>query len=85
VAELPGIALRAATALGLDPAKLGSLRGASGSSWAALSGGWSQAGRLDDLPAAARAWACRYLLADLASRYSPAELAHARRVLGELA
>lgn len=54
-------------------------------SWAALSGGWSQAGRLDDLPAAARAWACRYLLADLASRYSPAELAHARRVLGELA
>jgi hypothetical protein len=43
------------------------------------------AGRLDDLPAAARAWACRFMLADLARRYSPAELAHVQRTLDELA
>jgi Ser/Thr protein kinase RdoA (MazF antagonist) len=53
--------------------------------WAALAAGWSEAGRLAEVPAAARAWACRFMLADLADRYSPAELAHVRRALGELA
>jgi hypothetical protein len=33
VTELPGIVVQAAAALGLDPAGLGPLRGASGSSW----------------------------------------------------
>jgi hypothetical protein len=47
--------------------------------------GWSETGRLDELPAPARAWACRYMLADLASRYTPAELAHVRATLGQLA
>jgi SAM-dependent methyltransferase len=40
--------------------------------WSALADGWSETGRLDDLPAPARAWACRYMLADLASRYMAA-------------
>jgi Ser/Thr protein kinase RdoA (MazF antagonist) len=53
--------------------------------WAALAGGWSETGRLADIPPAARAWACRFMLADLASRYPPAELAHVRRTLDQLA
>jgi Ser/Thr protein kinase RdoA (MazF antagonist) len=52
--------------------------------WPALVAGWSQAGRLDELPAPARAWACTFMLADLASRYPPAELAHVRRTLDQL-
>jgi Ser/Thr protein kinase RdoA (MazF antagonist) len=53
--------------------------------WAEFASGWFEAGRLDELPAAARAWACRFMLADLARRYSPAELAHVQRTLDELA
>ena len=53
--------------------------------WAALVEGWSETGWLADIPAAARAWACRFMLADLANRYSPAELAHVRRTLDQLA
>jgi Ser/Thr protein kinase RdoA (MazF antagonist) len=53
--------------------------------WAALAAGWTEAGRLGAIPAAARAWACKFMLADLASRYSPAELAHVREALSELA
>jgi Ser/Thr protein kinase RdoA (MazF antagonist) len=53
--------------------------------WAALVDGWTEAGRLDAIPAAARAWACKFMLVDLASRYSPAELAHVREALSELA
>ena len=53
--------------------------------WAALAGGWAEAGRLDDLPAAARAWACRFMLADLASRYPPSGLAPIRAALDQLA
>jgi len=52
--------------------------------WAALAGGWSEAGRLGELPVAARAWACEFMLADLAGRYPPAELAHIRRTLDDL-
>jgi Ser/Thr protein kinase RdoA (MazF antagonist) len=52
--------------------------------WPAFTEGWYEAGRLDDLPAGARAWACRFMLADLASRYSPAELAHVRGTLDQL-
>jgi hypothetical protein len=53
--------------------------------WAVLAAGWTEAGRLGAIPAAARAWACKFMLADLASRYSPAELAHVREALSELA
>jgi hypothetical protein len=53
--------------------------------WAALVEGWTEAGRLDEIPAAARAWACKFMLVDLAGRYPPAELAHVRRTLEELA
>jgi Ser/Thr protein kinase RdoA (MazF antagonist) len=53
--------------------------------WAALVEGWTEAGRLDEIPAAARAWACEFMLADLAGRYPPAELAHVRRTLEQLA
>lgn len=53
--------------------------------WPALVAGWSDAGWLGELPAPACAWACKFMLVDLASRYSPAELAHVRRALGELA
>lgn len=52
--------------------------------WAALAGAWAETGRLDDLPAAARAWACRYMLTDLAHRYPPAELAPIREALAQL-
>jgi aminoglycoside phosphotransferase (APT) family kinase protein len=45
----------------------------------ALAEGWGEAGSLNDIPAAARAWACRYMAADLSKRYSPAELAHVGR------
>ena len=53
--------------------------------WAALVDGWSETGRLDEIPAAARAWACKFMLRDLAGRYPPAELAHVRRTLEQLA
>jgi Phosphotransferase enzyme family len=53
--------------------------------WAALVDGWSESGRLDDIPAVARAWACRFMLIDLASRYPPAELAHVHHTLDQLA
>lgn len=57
--------------------------------WAALVEGWSETGRLDEIPAAARAWAwawaCKFMLVDLAGRYPPAELAHIRRTLDQLA
>jgi Ser/Thr protein kinase RdoA (MazF antagonist) len=53
--------------------------------WAALAEGWSETGRLDEIPAAARAWACKFMLVDLAGRYPPAELAHIRRTLDQLA
>jgi aminoglycoside phosphotransferase (APT) family kinase protein len=42
---------------------------------AALMDGWAEAGGFAALPAAARDWGRRYLLADLSHRYSPAELA----------
>jgi Ser/Thr protein kinase RdoA (MazF antagonist) len=52
--------------------------------WAALVDGWTEAGRLDQIPAAARAWGCQFMLIDLAGRYPPAELAPVRRTLDEL-
>ncbi len=48
---------------------------------AALVRGWSDAAGFEDLPAQARAWACRFMLDDLAGRYPEDRLAHVRRRL----
>jgi hypothetical protein len=44
--------------------------------WTPLTEQWLEAGRLRDLSIAARTWACRFMLRDLARRHAPAELAH---------
>lgn len=44
--------------------------------WAALSDGWIESAALHDMPAAHRAWACAYMLSDLARRYPADELQH---------
>jgi hypothetical protein len=49
--------------------------------WRAPVEGWAEAGGLRDLPAALRAWACRFMLRDLARRYSPGDLKHVSRAL----
>jgi aminoglycoside phosphotransferase (APT) family kinase protein len=59
--------------LTLDPAAL-ARRAEPG--FADLTEAWITGGQLDRTPAAARAWACRYMLDDLAHRYPPAALAH---------
>jgi aminoglycoside phosphotransferase (APT) family kinase protein len=48
---------------------------------AALADGWIEAGGLDGLPLAALAWACRFMLDDLAFRYNQHELAGVRAAL----
>jgi aminoglycoside phosphotransferase (APT) family kinase protein len=68
------------TILTLDPAARA--RGAQ-PAWQALSEGWAQSAGLHDIPATARAWACRFMLADLARRYSPDDLKHISHALGE--
>jgi len=64
--------------LTLDPAarELGDDPG-----WATLAGHWLAAGRLHDLSAAARLWACGFMLTDLAPRHASADLAHIRDAL----
>jgi Ser/Thr protein kinase RdoA (MazF antagonist) len=42
--------------------------------WCALVEGWTEAGELAGLPPTAMAWACRFMLTDLANRYSPDQL-----------
>jgi hypothetical protein len=64
--------------LTLDPAAL-PLHG--DPRFAALLQGWTQTGGLEQIPAAARAWACRHMLDDLSSRYPASRLAHIRRYL----
>ncbi len=49
----------------------------------ALAAGWTEAASLDTVPAAARAWACRFMLIDLSRRYSPADLTHVRQAGAE--
>jgi ribosomal protein S18 acetylase RimI-like enzyme len=48
-----------------------------------LVAGWTEAAGLDDIPAWARAWACRFMLTDLGGRYKQDELAHVRQALAE--
>jgi Phosphotransferase enzyme family len=68
------------TILTLDPAAR-ARRGEPG--WAALCQGWIQSGRLHDVPAAHRAWACAFMLSDLAGRYTGHELQHITDALDE--
>jgi aminoglycoside phosphotransferase (APT) family kinase protein len=49
--------------------------------WVAFVDGWSQAAGLAALAPAERAWGCRYLLGNLAGRYTGDELLPARRML----
>jgi hypothetical protein len=51
--------------------------------WAALCDGWSDSGRLHDIPAAHRAWACAFMLSDLSGRHTSGELRHIAGVLDE--
>jgi Ser/Thr protein kinase RdoA (MazF antagonist) len=51
--------------------------------WAALLDGWAESAALHDVPAAHRAWACAYMLRDLARRYSADELKHVADALDE--
>jgi hypothetical protein len=49
--------------------------------WRALTYGWAQTAGLNAIPGWARAWACRFMLADLARRYAPGDLAHVHDAL----
>jgi aminoglycoside phosphotransferase (APT) family kinase protein len=51
--------------------------------WRALTEGWAETGTFPTIPATARAWACRFMLTDLARRYSSRDLAHVRDALGQ--
>jgi hypothetical protein len=51
--------------------------------WAALAEGWIEGAALTRVPAAARACAYRYTLADLAPRYPDPQLAHIRAALAD--
>jgi len=69
-------AARTWSILTLDPAAL-ALRAEPG--WVALTEAWLD--RLPEIPAPARAWACRFMLADLGKRLDPAALAPVREAL----
>jgi Ser/Thr protein kinase RdoA (MazF antagonist) len=73
-------AARTWSILTLDPAALARRdRG-----WTALTEAWLEAGRLREVAPAARAWACRFMLEDLAERHEPADLQHVHGVLRHL-
>jgi hypothetical protein len=67
--------------LTLDPAAL-ARRADPG--WVALTEAWLDAGRLREVAPPARAWACRFMLDDLAGRHDPAALQHVRGALRNL-
>lgn len=72
---------RTLSILTLDPA---AIRRRQDQRWVAFTEGWIDAGQLSRVPAAARAWAYRYTLADLAHRYPEPQLAHIRAALTEM-
>ena len=71
MAAIPGAVARAAVGFGLEPERLRSLGGRSGSAWSDV----------HVLSAPARIWACGFMLADLATRHTRAELAHIRHAM----
>jgi Ser/Thr protein kinase RdoA (MazF antagonist) len=73
-------AARSWSILTLDPAALARRDPA----WTALTEAWLEAGRLREDEPAARAWACRFMLEDLAKRHDPAGLQHVRGALRNL-
>lgn len=72
---------RTLTILTLDPIAMERRRDAV---WAAFGDAWIEAGQLRDVAASAQAWACRYMLKDLATRYSAGNLAHIAEALRKL-
>jgi Phosphotransferase enzyme family len=72
-------AARTWSILTLDPAALAH-RAEPG--WVALTEAWLDG--LPEIPAPARAWACRFMLEDLAERHEPAALQHVRGALRNL-
>lgn len=51
--------------------------------WRELVDGWAEAAPLHGIPAAAREWACRYMLTDLARRYCLSDLRHVSEALAQ--
>ena len=49
--------------------------------WVALTDHWLTAGRMHALSDAARTWACKFMLGDLAARHTDAELEHIRHAM----
>ncbi|MBV9094396.1 MAG: phosphotransferase [Streptosporangiaceae bacterium] len=49
--------------------------------WRALADAWAEAAALRDMPAMARAWACQFMLTDLARRYPRSDLRHVSEAL----
>jgi Ser/Thr protein kinase RdoA (MazF antagonist) len=64
----------------LDPA---AVRQRANAGWMTLTQAWVMSGGLEHLPAAARAWACEFMLDDLAKRHSRAELAPVAQALSD--
>jgi hypothetical protein len=93
MAQVPSAVAQAAGAFGLDAGSLRALGGNSGSAWgaararrgepgwAALLDGWAESAALHDVPAVHRAWACAFMLRDLARRYTADELKHVAAAL----
>jgi hypothetical protein len=73
-------AARTWSILTLDPAALAHR----GRGWMALTEAWLEAGRLREVAPSARAWACRFMLEDLAERHEPAALQHVHGALRHL-
>jgi hypothetical protein len=66
--------------LTLDP---GALSLQSNAGWVTLTDAWMAEGRLTSLPASARAWACEFMLDDLAKRHSAPALVHVVQALSD--
>lgn len=71
-------AARTWSILTLDPA---AIRLQAEPGWTALTEEWLRAAPYTRIPVSAQAWACRFMLDDLAKRHPPAALAHVRRAL----
>lgn len=71
---------RSWTIFTLDP---GAVARRANPGWITLTHEWIRAGGLHDIPAAARAWACRFMLQDLRQRYPTAALEHISQILAD--
>jgi Phosphotransferase enzyme family len=71
---------RSWTILTLDP---GAVARRANPAWATLTQEWIRVGGLHDIPAAARAWACKFMLQDLRQRYPPTAMKHVSQILAD--